>query len=315
MMLSLTTPKRRVVASDGTIFFNDFNDTLHVDLDGVQEPVALNLGTSNWTVSDAAEVAFLFHADGIPCLAIVDPRRHTRLIQPLSQHKLLNLLLLKDRFVAAIPGYLLVGRRDDRGALSWQGMRALDCGAGFQFQLEDSGLLSYTKRGSCLRFFCDLDNRGTTSAFDPQLLRTILFRQSFAPAYLPELTEEDCTPPRLLSIFRDAAAHHGATDAGLRLFALLSLLEQQGWRDRDTLPDLVALDWELQYSSGLDQPFPTMPLLRRLMQASDPVQLRPGRLIQTQLLKWSRKFEDGTVIGRWAKPLNRVPYSDIIIEG
>lgn len=315
MILSLAAPKRRVTAPDGTIFFNDFNNALHVDLHGVQEPVALNLGTSNWTVSEQGEVAFLFHADGIPCLAIVNPGVHTRLFQQLSHHKLLDLILLKDRFVAAIPGYLLTGQRNEDGSLSWQRMRALDCGAGFRFRLEDDGLLTYSKRGSCLRYSYDLDTRKTSSVFDPAHLWSILFSQAFFPAFLPELPGEfSFAVSDLLDLFRDTAAHHAVSGSGLRLYALLSLLERSGQNTLSTLQELVALDWELQYANGLDEPFPTMQLMDKLFRAPSPAGLHPGRLIQSQLLKWSRKYEDGTIIGKWAKPINKIPYTDTLLD-
>jgi hypothetical protein len=311
MLLSLATPKQRVTAANGTVFFNDFNNTLHAEVNGVQEPVALNLGACNWTVSQQGEVAFLFHADGIPCLAIVDPVRHTRLIQQLRRHKLLDLLLLEDRFVAAIPGYLLSGRRGERGELCWQGMRALDCGAGFRFQVEDGRLLTYAKRGSCLRYRLDLTDGGRSAAFDQSRLWDILFRQAFAPDFRPPAPE---TPPenaaQLLDLFRSAAREHTVTDSGARLLALLTLLPQA---DLDRVGVLIALDWEMQYTGGLDEPFPTLGLLNRLLRADDPAQLAPRKLNQSQLLKWSRSFEDGTGVGRWAKPIQRVPYTDCLL--
>lgn len=315
MILSLGTPKRRVTTPDGAIFFNDFNNTLHVDLHGVQEPVALNLGTSNWTVSQRGEVAFVFHADGIPCLAIIHPASHTRLFQQLSRHKLLDLLLLEDRFVAAIPGYLVTGQRNEDGSLSWKRMRALDCGAGFRFQIEDDGTLSYSKRGSSLRYLYDLDSRTASAVFDPQHLWNILFSQAFFPAFLPPLPDGfSFSSSDLLDLFRDTAAQHTVSASGLRLYALLSLLERSGQSTLATLQEMVALDWELQYSAGLDEPFPTVPLMDRLFRAPSPAVLHPGKLIQSRLQKWSRTHEDGTAIGVRAKPLNKIPYQDTLLE-
>ncbi len=314
MIDSLRTPKRRVVLPDGTIFFSDFSDTLHVDMQGVQEPIGLNLGTSNWTVSETGEAAFLFRTDDAPCLAIVDPARHTRLFQPLRDRTLLDLILLERKFYAVIPGYLVSGVRQENGALSWKGMRALDCGAGFRIRLEDSGDLSYTRRGTYLRYRYDPDSRKVDSSFSLQRLWDILFRQAFAGDYRPALPEDGaCSIPSLLLVLRREAAAHPLNDTGVRLYSLLSLLEREG-AGTDTLLNLVGLDWKLQYSEGLDEPFPTLPLIQQLFQAEDPAALEPGKLYQKKVVRWSRQHEDDARLGRWSKPLNAAAYEDTVLE-
>lgn len=315
MLQSLTTSKRRVVTSEGTVFFLEFYDSLHVELNGRQEPVALNLGTCNWTVSDAGEVAFFFYHDDEPYLAIVNPARRTRIFQSLRQHRLLDLLLLKDRFIAAIPGYLVVGQRTAEGALSWTGMRAIDCGAEFHFWLDDSNVLCYSKRGSCMRHTYDLTTRQTGAAFWPARLRRILYRAAFSPAYLPDFPEnQPITPALALDLLQDAAREHQITDAGLRLFTLLTLLNQLPGAGLEDLFTLVRMDWTMQYGHELDEPFPTMALVQKLFSVSSVQELVPGKLIQPQLMKWSKKFECSAVIGKRSKPINQVSYTDLRID-
>lgn len=315
MLQSLITPKRRVVTPDGTVFFLEFYDSLHVEVEGRQEPVALNLGTCNWTVSDAGEVAFFLQRDDGPYLAIVDPARRTRVLQSLRKHRLLDLILLPGRFVAAIPGYLVVGQRTPEGALSWSGMRAIDCGAEFRFSVDEGQVLSYSKRGSCMRHSYDLNTREASAAFWPARLRRILYRQAFVPAFLPDFPEgEPVTPALALEVFRTAAAGHTVSDAGLRLFSLLTQLERLPGADLDTLFTLVRMDWTLQYRQELDEPFPTMSLVQKLFTVRQADELAPDKLIQPQLMKWSKKFECAAVIGRRSKLINQVPYTDLTVE-
>lgn len=317
MNLSLTTPKRRVVTPDGTIFFNEFYDTLHVERSGgTPEPIALNLGSSNWTVSDAGEVAFFCQLDDQPHVVIVHPARRTRILQPLTRHPLLDLLLLEDRFVAAIPGYLVLGRRTPEGALSWTGMRALDCGTEFHFHTEPGPdgkpQLVYAKRGSCLEHTVALDTGEKAEAFSAQRLQRILFRLAFAPVFLPQLSPEVPTLSGLLELFRQTAqTHPRLTEPGLRLMTLLFLLDRLPGASFDTLSALVRNDAVLQYAKGLDEPFPTMSLLQDLVTVSHAEQIVPGKLIQPQVVKWSRAFECAAVPGRRARLIRKIPYQDI----
>ena len=315
MILSLTTPKRRVTCPDGTIFFNEYYDTLHVDRSGVQEPIALNLGSANWTVSDAAEVAFLCQLDDVPHVVIVDPARRTRATPSPARPRPPAPRPLRARLGAAAPGYLVLGRRTPEGALSWTGMRALDCGTEFHFSVDETGAeprLDYSKRGSCQRHSLWLDSGRKEDAFWPERLQRILFREAFSPVYLPPLPEGELTLSGLLDLFRETArTHPGLTPPGLRLLALLFLLDRMPGATMDALLTLARNDALLQYAKGLDEPFPTMALMQQTVTLSHAGEIVPGRLIQPQAVKWSRTFEGRTAIGRRARIIRKVPLRDI----
>lgn len=314
MLLSLKTPKRRAVTGSGVIFYNNFSSALLADAGGEQLPVALHTGAGSWTVSGAGEAVLLINGARGQEVVIIDPIKRTRLFQKSQRFETLDLLLTRDRFAAAVPGLLLAGKRADNGGLDWSGARAIDRGAGYLFGADGDGTLCFTKRGSCRRYRYDFDGGGVRSEPDNELMWKTLFKDAVTPPVSPALPAEyDFSPASLPEQFRSAVRGGAVSDAGIRLLALFQLMDRRGAGGFDLLENLIALDFELQYSNLLNGPFPSLPLMQRLLDSDAPFELRPGRLLDRKLLRWSRKFESAASSPVQVKTIGDELYSDQII--
>lgn len=304
MLPSLTMPKQRIEPSAEQIFYNDFNNTLHVEENNNTLALALNLGPGNWTVSDAGEVAYFLSRENEQYIVIDAPGKKTRLIQKKSAPLFLNLLLTRDGFYAAIPGYLLQGKRLESAALDFMGMRAIDCGAQFMFRLEDDGRLSYTKRGSSLRYYFSSADRKKTTAADPKTIWRIAFYDSFVDGFIPTMPPEfDGSFSALREAFQAAAKNHKISDCGTRLFAILSMpCFSSG--TAETFEMLLNIDWFSQYTNCSNNFFPSARLFDILFTTTDTQTLLPQKTVVAKMLKWSKKYENALAIGQRAKPLN-----------
>lgn len=317
MLPSLKTPKRRVELDNGVNFYNDFSNTLHVVMDGHDEGLAVNLGTSNWTVSPRGELAFFMLSEAGKKLVILDPVRKTRLMQapPPEKFELINLLLCEETFYAAVPGILLHGKRDENGALLWTGMRAVDMGAGYLFQLEEDGRLSYTKRGTCDVFRYDPADRRTASAPTPKRLWEVLFASDFHPDYMPAFSGEGFPKiSEFCDVFAEVAAGHKVSDVGVRVYALLSYLRPFRAETAELLNKLLALDWELQYSALIDEPFPSLLLLHEIYQYKNAAEIPTRKAMHRKIIRWSRMFETGKRFAAQARPVRGLDYTDVNVR-
>lgn len=311
VILSLSTPKHRIVTGSGLIFYNDFNNNLHVELDGVETPLALNLGLSNWTVSDTGEVAFMLRDSDGDFLAIVDSVKRTRVFQRIEKFKLLDLLMVDGRFVGVTSGILLTGSRKENGALNLKGMRTLAMGADFRIQAEESGTIIYTKRGSCRKWKYSLAERKSVSEFEPTLLWDALFANSFKN-WRPKMPKEPLfNADEIQNVLESGALEHEVTEAGVYLLALISLLQRRTEINAELLQSLVDYDWELQYTRRINKPFPTIDLLNSILKATDLTMLRAEKIRYQLLRKWCNEFEKGVAISRWAKPVSNSLFTDI----
>lgn len=314
MLLSLKTPKRRIATGSGAIFYDDFNNTLHADLGGGNMALALNLGTGNWTVSERDELAFFMPSDTGTQLVMIDPANRRRLFQsPGPEHfELIDLLLCAGRFYAAVPGMLVEGQRGADGALLWSGVRCVDRGAGYLMSLTDDGRLCYTKRGSCRVFAYDPKTRRTEGAPSPERLWQVLFSRSFLPDYLPPFdgggflcVEELC------SLFARQAEEHRVSDVGVRVYALLSYLRGLDVPTAELMDLMLALDWQLQYSALIDEPFPSLLLLQEIYKYKDAGSLPRQKLMHRKLIRWSRQFETGKDFARRARCVRVDGFEDL----
>lgn len=304
MLLSLKTPKQRLVTPSGAVFYNDFGNTLHAELPGESIALALNLGTCNWTVSEADEPAFFMLSDMGAQLVIIDTAKRRRLLQNNWPENLepIDLLLTRTAFYAAVPGMLVSGHRDEDGALLWEGLRCVDRGAGYLMSLTDTGQLSYTKRGTCSVFTYDPVTCKTEEAPSPERLRRALFSHCFQPDYLPPFSGSGF--PRveeLCDLFAAHAAAHKVTDVGMRLYALLSYLRGFGAPAQELAELCMALDWQMQYCALIDEPFPSLLLLQDIYKYRLADELPRVQLMHRRLTRWSRLFETGKDFARRAR--------------
>ena len=317
MLYSLKTPKRRIETPDGANFYNDFSNTLHMEKGNVSMALALNLGTTNWTVSDSDELAFFMPCEADTQLAIIDPIRRKRIYQtPASaQLNLINVLLTKDAFYAYVPGLLLRGIRDEHGVLLRKGIRSVDLGAGYLFQLEDNGILTYTKRGTCSVFSYDPVTRQTAEKRSPKRMWEVLFSADFLPEYMPPFTGARFPSiPELCEAFANAASDHKVSDVGVRVYALLSYLRQFEADTADVLDRLMALDWELQYSALINEPFPSVLLLQTIFRYKSPNEIPNTRLMHRKVMRWSRSFELNKSFAKQARPVNSGMFEDVRVD-
>lgn len=303
MILSLKTPKQRVTAPNGTIYYAEQYSTLHAETAAGEEAMALNLEHNNWAVSARSELAFVTQGtDGAtPQLIIADPVAHTALAQRLEGHSLLNVLLLEREFVANIPGYLVVGKRREDGALLWKGMRSVDFGAGFRFRVEGRQLL-YTKRGCCDTCTYDLDSRTRARRYDPELLWAALFGGAFQSSFVPPFDPEAAqTLAGLKRSLTGAAAEHAFTAKGIAVFAIFSLLAERGVTRGEDLAAAVELDFREQYMNELDERFPARRTVDALFRAdaSDPLPVQ--RPIQSRQHRWCLHHEPLAGLGKRAR--------------
>jgi len=316
MLPSLKTPKRLVELPGGVQYYNDFGNTLHARFGERDIGLAVNLGTANWTVSPRGEAAFLMPSERGIQLVILDPIRRTRLFQGPSPEKftLINLLLCEDSFYAAVPGMLLRGRRDERGALLWTGLRALDMGAGYLFQREDDGVLAYTKRGTCDVFRYDPATGKTDRAPTPERLWQVLFSADFLPDYMPPFSGRGFPGiSEFCDAFAAVAAEHHVSDVGVRVYALLSYLRSFDADTAEVLNKLLALDWELQYSALIDEPFPSLLLLHELYRYKAPEEIPVRKLMHRKVIRWSRLYETDVRRVRQARPVRTEGFEDITV--
>jgi len=317
MIPSLRTPKRRVETADGANYYNDFSNTLHVALGDCDSGLAVNLGTSNWTVSTKGELAFLMPSDTGTQLVTIDPVRRCRMFQPSQTERfdIVNLLLGEDAFYAAVPGMLLAGKRDDAGVLQWAGMRAIDMGAGYLFQLEDDGRLAYTKRGTCDVFRYDPKTGRTEAAPTPKRLWQVLFSADFMPDYVPEFNGKAFPEiSEFCDVFAQVAASHKASDVGVRVYALLSYLRLFNADTAEMLNKLLALDWDLQYTALINEPFPSLLLLHELFKYSDLGEIPVRKLMHRKIIRWGRIFETDKKFCSRARPVRLDGYTDVHVK-
>lgn len=313
MLLSLKTPKRRIATASGGVFYNDFSNTLHAELGGGHSVLALNLGTSNWTVSARDELAFFMPSDTGTQLVIADPAARRRLFQSSWPENLepIDLLLLRDTFFAAVPGMLVEGPRGEDGRLLWTGLRCIDRGAGYLMRLTDDGRLCYTRRGACDIFTYDPATRRTEGTPSPERLWQVLFSRSFAPDYMPPFPgggfpsmEEMC------GIFAAQAGTHRVSDAGVRVYALLSYLRELDAPVPELMDLMMSLDWQLQYSALIDEPFPSLLLLQEIYRCKSPEDIPRTKLMHRKLMRWSRMFETGRDFARRARIVRSDGFED-----
>ena len=313
MLLSLRTPKRRVVTASGAVFYNDFSNTLHADLGGEHTVLALNLGTSNWTVSERDELAFFMPSDSGTQLVIADPTSRRRLFQGSWPEKLepVDLLLRRDTFFAAVPGMLVEGPRGEDGRLLWTGLRCVDRGAGYLMRLTDDGRLCYTRRGTSCVFTYDHEARRTEELPSQERLWQVLFSRSFLPDYHPPFP--DCgfsSMEELCALFATQAATHRVSDVGVRVYALLSYLRGFDAPVPELMDLMLSLDWQLQYSALIDEPFPSLLLLQEIYMHRSAQNIPRPKLMHRKLTRWSRMFETGKDFARRARPVRADGFAD-----
>ncbi len=314
MIYSLRTPKQRMETPSGANFYNDFGNTLHLERDGENEALAVNLGTSNWTVSDRDELVF-FTKDGEKTeLVILDTVTKEKKIlpPPPEQYKIIDLLITKDRYFASIPGLLLTGSRAEDGSLMWTGVKTIDLGAGYRFTLEDDGRLAFTKRGTCDVIRYDLRTRKKEDTPTPKRLWEMLFNHDFMPEYMPPFPGGGFPSiAELCDSFAEVAGAHHVADVGVRVYAVLSYLRQFKADTAEVLNKMLALDWELQYSALIDEPFPSILLLHNLYGFKTVEEIPDTKMMTKKMMRWSRLFETDKSYARQARIVRSLKYEEV----
>lgn len=303
MIYSLRTPKQRIETPTAN-FYNDFGNTLHAERAGENLALAVNLGTSNWTVSDKDELVFFMKDAEDIRMALIDTVTKERRFLPKApeQYNIIDLIITAERFYASIPGVLLTGKRDSDGSFIWKGIRTIDLGAGYLFTLEDDGRLAYTKRGTCGVFRYDPQTGKKEETPTPKRLWDMLYNHDFMPEYLPPFPGGGFPSiAELCDSFIEVAAAHHVKDVGVRVYALLAYLRQFDVDTADVLNRLLALDWEMQYSELIDEPFPSILLLHRLYQFKTPDEIPVTKLLHRKMTRWSRIFETDKSYARQAR--------------
>ncbi len=315
MIPSLRTPKQRIELPSGTAFFNDFANTLHMNR-GEDESYALavNVGKVNWTVSEKDELIFFTFDGENPVLMLIDTVKKTRKkIAIPEQFNITDIIITADRFFAAIPGLLVMGSRNEEGDLIWKKMRMVARGAGFRFRLEDDGRLAYTLRGTCSVFRFDPQTHKTEETPTPEQLWQMLFRADFKPEYMPDFPGGGFPSIKeLTEAFENAAAGHNVTKIGTNAYSMLSYVNHHFEGDTaDILDRLFALDWDLQYTALIDEPFPSILLLHKLYQYRSIDELPATRLLAKKITRWSRIFETDRNFARHSRPVRSKEFTDI----
>lgn len=313
MIYSLRTPKQRIETPSGANFYNDFGNTLHMERGKENLALALNLGKSNWTVSDKDELIFFMPYEGEVRLALVDTVTKQRriLAKPPEHYKIIDLLITEKNFFAAIPGLLLIGNRTEEGDFIWKGVKAIDLGAGYRFTLEDDGRLAYTKRGTCSVFRYDPKTRRKDETPTPKRLWDMLYNHDFMPEFLPAFPGGGFPSiPELCESFAEVGAKHNVKDVGVRVYALLTYLRQFDVDTAEVLDRLLALDWEMQYSALIDEPFPSILLFHRLFEFKTPEEIPVTRQMLRKMTRWSRLFETDQSFARQARFVRSSKFED-----
>lgn len=314
MIYSLRTPKQRIETPTGANFYNDFGNTLHMERDRENLALAVNLGKSNWTVSEKDELVFFMLHQDEPRLALIDTVTKQRKILPVNteQYNIIDLLITADRFFASIPGLLVMGKRAEDGTFLWKGVKAIDLGAGYLFTLEDDGRLAYTKRGTCSVFRYDPKTGKKEETPTPKRLWDMLYNHDFMPEYLPPFPGGGFPSiAQFCDSFAEVAAAHNVKDVGVRVYAVLAYLRQFDVDTADVLDRLLAIDWELQYSALIDEPFPSVLLLHKLFQYKTPEEIPVTKLMHRKMTRWSRLFETDKTYARQARFVKSAEFEDV----
>ncbi len=317
MIYSLRTPKQRIETPSGAIFYNDFANTMHMERGEEALALALNLGTSNWTVSDKDELAFFMPYEGETRLVVIDTVTKQRKVMPVfpEKYNIIDLLITKTNFYAAIPGLLTVGNRAEDGTFIWQGMKAIDLGAGYRFTLEDDGRLAYTKRGTCSVFRYDPVTRKKEETPTPKRLWEMLFNHDFMPEYMPAFPGGGFPSiSEFCDAFAEVASDHNVVDVGVRVYALLAFLRQFDVDTADVLDRLLAIDWELQYSQLIDEPFPSLLLFHKLFDYKSPEEIPKTKMMHRKMVRWSRIFETGKDFAKRARVVRSSQFEEILLK-
>lgn len=314
MIYSLRTQKQRIETPSGAVFYNDFSNTLHMARGEENHALALNLGTSNWTVSDKDELLFYLPSGDSAGLMLIDTEKKTRrrLPEPPEKFSLIDIIITKDRFFASIPGILVTGNRSAEGDFIWTGIKTIDLGAGYRFTLEDDGRLAFTKRGTCSVFRYDPATGRKEETPTPKRLWEMLFRNDFLPEYMPQFPGGGFPSiPELCAAFEDTAAGHHVRDIGVNAYAMLSYIRRYDADTASVLDRLFALDWQLQYSALIDEPFPSILLLHELYKYRSAEELPVTKMINVKIIRWSRIFETEKKFARQARIVRSKEFTDL----
>ena len=315
MILGLRSAKRQISTESGASFFNDFSNALHSDINGEQIALALNAGTTDWTVSPANEAALLIPHGDSKALVIIDPQKKTRLFQTFQRLEITDLILTEKKFAVAASGLLISGDRAADGSIQIKGSRGLDRGLGFRLQLEDDGRLSYSKRGSCRRTFVNLETRARETVYDPQLLWNVLFNDIYEKGYVPKMPETDWIDYKKILLFlRHEASIHKLNDYGVRLYSLVAALERSELNAADELEKMIAIDNEIQCKSLINEPFPCHKMLQTVLGSSNVAALKPSSISQVHIMRSVRLFEDMAAQLKNTKLLSSNLFTDTHVE-
>lgn len=74
---------------------------------------------------------------------------------------------------------------------------------------------------------------------------------------------------------------------------------------------MLALDWELQYSALIDEPFPSILLLHNLYGFKTVEEIPDTKMMTKKMMRWSRLFETDKSYARQARIVRSLKYEEV----